>query len=103
MTTTYEKIYGLQFQEESDGERLRWHILIHHPFRQADGKLRIGINEKALRTAMQRGIEKFVIGDKLLEVPTEKALKAMIKRKSFEMKQSIFAGREDYRIFHFVL
>ena len=99
----YEKIYGLEFKEISDGERLRWQIFINHPFQQADGKLRIGINEKALRTAIQRGVEKFVIGDKLLEVPTEKELKSMIKRKEFELKESLFVGRKPYRIFHFFI
>ena len=96
-----EKIYGLEYEEHTDGERIRWNILLHHPFRDADGNLKIGLNEKFLKTAIKKGVDKFILGDRIIPVPTEKNLKTMIKQGQFKLQPSIFTGREPYRIYFF--
>lgn len=98
------RIYGMEYEEETDGERIRWRIFVHHPFRETDGKLRVGLNERLLQKALQVGVDKFVIGNGEGEIlftpPTEKELKRMERQGEVEYRQSIFEGREGFKIYH---
>lgn len=102
-----ERIYGIEYEEETDGERIRWKLHIRNPFKMADGKWRIGIADKVLEKAQQRGVEKFIVkvGERemLMRVPDKKEIKRKLKAKEFEHKDSYFLNNPGFNILHFTL
>ena len=101
------KIYGVDIIEESDGERIRWKLHIRNPFRMADGKWRIGIADKVLERAQQRGVEKFVVkvGERelMMRVPDKKEVKRKIKAEEYQHMDSLFEGNSGFDILLFTL
>lgn len=96
------KVYGLEvvmFANPITGEET-WKLLIDHPFQEADGRLRFGVNEKVLRLAQERKVRRFLLGHLQFYVPSKRDLKAMEKRGEVEYRESIFTGREGFKIYH---
>ena len=102
MNETLRKIWGIKFEEIFDGNYLFFKLYIRNPFELEDNKLRVGINEKLLAEAQKRGVHRFIIGERMIPVPTEKELKNKIKAKEFEDKPSMFQGSKPMRIYYFI-
>jgi len=100
-------IWGMKDIEEiMVDDKIFWKTTIHNPFKE-DNHYKIGLNEKFLRTARQKGVEKIIliIGQRetMMSVPTEKMLKEKVKKGEFEDKPSIFENSAAMRIFYFVI
>ena len=100
-----KKIWGIEYDEIYSGN-LMWSFQIRNPFME-NGKYKIGLNEKFLREARKKGVDKFLIkiGEKemTMSVPSEKFVKEKDKRKEHEDKPSLFAGKPPMRIYHFII
>ncbi|HEC66087.1 MAG TPA: hypothetical protein ENI23_12405 [bacterium] len=101
------KIYGMDILEETDGERIRWKLHIRSPFKMADGKWRIGIADKVLERAQQRGVEKFILTvgqrEMLMRVPDKREVKRKIRSKEFEHMDSLFENNPGFDILTFTI
>ena len=101
--TGKKRIYGMEFNvyvHTELGEET-WQLLVRGPFL----KTQFGLSEKLLRTAMAKGIRRFVLGGeenyKEFLPPNEKEIKRKIKEEEFNWQPSLFTDSEPYRIFHF--
>lgn len=101
--TGKQKIYGMEYNvylHPELGEET-WQLLVNHPFERT----KFGLNEKLLRTAITKGVKRFVLGSeenyREFLPPDEKELKRKIRKEEFNWQKSLFQGMPDYRIFHF--
>lgn len=103
------KIYDMQVEEEVnpvDG-MVRWKLHIRNPFKMKDGKWRIGINDRVLERAQQRGVEKFILTvgqrEMLMRVPDKREVKRKIKAEEFQHMDSLFEGNSGFNILLFTI
>ena len=100
--------WGLQVKEEiTDWGTIWWYFTINNPFELADHRHRIGINEKLLKEAIKRVVERFVIkvGQQEIKMwsPTKIMLREKKKRKEYELKPSIFENGKPMPIYYFLV
>lgn len=98
--TVKGRIWGINYEEIDVYGKLFWKLDIRGAF-MGEGLPKVGVNEKCIRMAQKRGVEKFIIKDRFLWVPTEKQIKAKIKRREYEDRTSLFAGSPPMRIYYF--
>lgn len=100
-------IWGLSYEEETDGQITVWRAFVRNPFKQTDGKWRIGVNEKFLRKAEQNGVAfiLLMVGEQefRMSIPSKKVLNLKQKRGEYEMIPSRFADSKPMLIYHFTL
>ena len=104
--TIKKKIWGIEFEEVYSDGYLIWFPVIDNPFyNPATGKYTIGLNKKFLRTAIEKGVNRFRIKvgqvDIPMRPPTEKELRIKDRKKEFEDKKSMFKNGRDMRIYYF--
>lgn len=102
-----ERIWGLKFEDIlTQDDKVFRYTYIDNPFMEG-GKYKIGLNEKFLKSALEKGIEKLIIkiGQKeiMMTPPSLKILKQKNKSKEFEDKPSMFQGSSPMRIYYFLI
>lgn len=100
------RIWGIIFEEIIVDGEIYWKADIDNPFWE-DNKLKIGLNQKFLEKARQRGVKKLIlkVGEReiMRDLPAPKEIKAKDKLKEYEERPSLFSGKPPMRIYHFVL
>jgi len=100
------KIWGLEYTEEYIDGKIFWKTEIRNPFKE-NGNWKIGLGEKFLTIAREKGVEKFIIkiGQKniLMHVPSEKILKQKVKNQEYEDRPLMFENDSPMRIFYFII
>ena len=104
METELKRIWGIEYQEiYTGGDFIMWRLFVREPFNQEGWK--VGINEKLIRKAQQKRVNKFllVVGQREIpmRVPTKKDIKRLDKSGEFEIKQSLFEGSDPMKIYFF--
>lgn len=104
MTTTLKRIWGIEYEELYVDDKLFWKFHIRNPFKQ-NGGYKIGLNEKFLQIALNKGVEQLIlkIGEReiMMTPPGKKELKKKVKANEYEDRQSMFEGSLPMRIFYF--
>lgn len=101
-------IWGIKNIEEMwlNGGELWWKFAMHHSFFYK-GRPSVGINEKFILAAQNRGVKKFMVvidgKENLIECPSVIKLKAMTKDKIYGDRESKFPGAPPMRIYYFGL
>ena len=100
------RIWGIEYEELYVDGKIFWKFHIRNPFKQ-NGGYKIGLNHKFLLTALQKGVEQFIlkIGERevMMTPPDKKELKKKVKAKEYKDKKSMFEGSPDMRIYFFLI
>ena len=103
---TNQRIWGLEFEEIISDGTVIWCPIVRNPFMK-DGRYRVGLNEKFLVKARERGVSWILLRigqqERQLNLPDKKAIRVMVKRGDFEDRPSMFAGSPPMRVYYFTI
>ena len=105
MGVKLKTIWGIDYEEIIGGDIFIWKLFLIEQINLFSHKIRI--NEKFIRAAQKRGIDKFILSVEGVEismaVPTKKDLEKLDKEERFEIRPARSKDELPMKIYHFEL